>query len=615
VAPPNESSRPAGTGGQARAAPAPDPLGAPDPLESELSPAADRISVADWSRRIPPVRARVPQVRIGQRWFSTLWLLPIGAAGLIIGIAVCQQLRTYPAVQDFIKTYPGTGNFQPPVMTGFPLWLRILHFLNLLFMLFIIRAGLQILADHPRLETDAGCEPGREWLRLRGPVPPGRMKQEPPERAWSAKDDAVTLPGWLGLPGIRHSIGLARWWHFSCDLLWIVTGTAFYVLLFTTGQWRRLVPVSWNVIPNAASTAIQYGSLNFPANHGWTQFNGLQILSYFLVVFVAAPLAVITGLLQAPAIAGKLGLGWGRLNRQVARSVHFAVLVFFAGFIVIHTTMVWITGLLLNLNHITTGMNVASWTGWWIYVVAMAVVAAAWWAATPLTLRYPRAVQKAGGFMVGWFKRLLEWSDPRATYPERAISPFFWPNGSLPTSQEYASWRDHGFCDYSLRIDGLVENPVSLSYDQLKAMPKQEQITQHYCIQGWSGVAKWGGVPMRDIVALVRPLPQARWVIFYSLGPGPQGYDTQLEEGGRYYDAHNIDHMQHQLTILAYEMNGEPLNVLHGAPLRLRNELELGFKQVKWVGAIEFTDSFKHLGAGQGGFNEDHEFYGYRMPI
>jgi methionine sulfoxide reductase catalytic subunit len=100
---------------------------------------------------------------------------------------VCQQLRIYPAVQHFIKTYPGTGAFQPPVTIGFLLWLRILHFLNALLMLFIIRAGLQVLADHPRLAVDAGCEPGREWLRLRGPVPPDRMKQEPPERAWSAK--------------------------------------------------------------------------------------------------------------------------------------------------------------------------------------------------------------------------------------------------------------------------------------------------------------------------------------------------------------------------------------------------------------------------------------------
>src|SRR5262245_11797562 len=151
---PGERDRP----GQARGAGgAPsDPLGAPDPLEAGLSAAEDRVVVAEWSRRIPPIRARIPQVRIGKRWYSIAWLLPIGVVGLIIGIGVCQQLRTYPGVQSWIASHPGTGNFQPPVTTGFPLWLRILHFLNLLFMLFIIRAGIQILADHPRLQTDAG---------------------------------------------------------------------------------------------------------------------------------------------------------------------------------------------------------------------------------------------------------------------------------------------------------------------------------------------------------------------------------------------------------------------------------------------------------------------------
>ena len=597
------------------AAPVPDPRRAPeplesdhtDPLEAELSPAADRIVLAEWSRMLPPVKARIPEVRIGKRWFSMAWLIPISVVGLIVGIGVCQQIRTYEPVKSFIAQYPGTGSFQPAVTTGFPGWLRILHFLNLLFMLFIIRAGWQILADHPRLQTDAGSTPGRESVRLRGPVPRDRMVQEPPERAWTAKDDAVTLPRWLGIPGFRHSIGLARWWHFSADLLWILTGVAFYALLFSTGQWARLIPQNWNVFPNLVSTAIQYGSLNFPANKGWTQFNGLQQLSYFVIVFVAAPLALITGLLQAPAIAAKFGLGWGRINRQVARTVHFLVLTYFVFFIFVHTLMVYITGLLVNLNHITTGMNTAAWAGLWLYVIWMAIVVVVWFAASPLTLRYPRAVQKTGRLLVGWAKWLLEWGDPRATYPERAISPFFWPNGALPTTQVYANLRDTGFRDYTLSVDGLVENPIVLSYDQLKAMPKQEQITQHYCIQGWSGVAKWGGVPMRDIIALVRPSPRAHWAIFYSFGSGG--------EGGRYYDAHNIEHMQHHLTLLAYEMNGQPLNELHGAPLRLRNELELGFKQVKWIEAIEFVESFTHLGAGQGGYNEDHEFYGYRESI
>jgi methionine sulfoxide reductase catalytic subunit len=143
----------------------------------------------------------------------------------------------------------------------------------------------------------------------------------------------------------------------------------------------------------------------------------------------------------------------------------------------------------------------------------------------------------------------------------------------------------------------------------LLALPKHEQITQHYCIQGWSGVAKWGGVRMLDILDIVRPLPTARWVVFYSFQNGPE------PDAGRYYDCHKIEHMREPPALLAYEMNGQPLSELHGAPLRLRNEVELGFKQVKWIEAIEFVANFRDVGWGQGGYNEDHEFFGYRMPI
>jgi DMSO/TMAO reductase YedYZ molybdopterin-dependent catalytic subunit len=152
-----------------------------------------------------------------------------------------------------------------------------------------------------------------------------------------------------------------------------------------------------------------------------------------------------------------------------------------------------------------------------------------------------------------------------------------------------------------------VETPREFSLADLKAFRKQEQITTHFCIQGWSGVAKWGGVPMRDILEIVKPKPEARYAVFYSLADG--------SDGGRCYDAHQLFNMRHRLTILAYEMNGKPLSVLHGAPLRLRCENELGFKMVKWIAAIELVADFSDLGAGQGGYNEDHEFYGYRMPI
>lgn len=120
-------------------------------------------------------------------------------------------------------------------------------------------------------------------------------------------------------------------------------------------------------------------------------------------------------------------------------------------------------------------------------------------------------------------------------------------------------------------------------------------------------MAKWTGVAMADVCDVVRPKAEAKWAVFYSFGSGA--------EGGTYYEVHRVEHMYHHLTMLAYEMNDGAVPIPHGAPLRLRNEVELGFKQVKWVRAVEFVADFAHLGGGEGGDDEDHEFFGYRMSI
>ena len=585
-----------------------------DPLEKELLAYSNQgvpdgpITVSAWAGGIAQTPAEMPSVRIGRRWFSSLWLIPLGIVALVLSIAVVREMATHEWFREFIARYPGTSTqYVHPVATGFPWWLRWQHFLNLLFMMFIIRAGLQILADHPRLYLNAGSRPDTEWLRLRGPVPNDRRDCDDADDVWTAKEDSVALPKHLGIPGFRHSIGLARWWHFSFDLLWLINGAVFFVLLFSTGEWKRLVPTSLDVFPNALSTALQYLSLQLPENAGFSSYNALQLLAYFITVFIAAPVALITGLLQAPSIAGRFGTGAGLLNRQAARTIHFGVLVWMLLFIAVHTLMIFVTGFVVNVNHMTLGTDTRSWKGVALYLAWMAVVAVFWIVASPFTTRHPRAVQKAGQFMVGRLKGLLENTNPTATYDESDISPYFWPNGEPPRSERYEKLKSGGWADYRLRIDGLVGNPVEISFAELHAMPRQEQITQHFCIQGWSGIAKWAGVPMRAICDLVQPAADAKWVVFYSFADGPVG--------GRYYDCHPIASMYHELTILAYEMNGAPLNESHGAPLRLRNEVELGFKQVKWIEAVEFVDSFEHLGAGQGGYNEDQEFYGYRMPI
>ncbi len=590
------------------------PANLPPPAPSSVSPEAvqsyrsqlttgeDVIDPTTWAGSVPQAQGIAPRVRIGRsKWFNLLWLLPIGFVVLIVAVAAAKGLRGIPSVQRFITHYPGT--VEPAGSernAGLPLWVEVQHFLNLFLMIFIIRSGVQILSDHPRLYWTRHSTPGKDWFRVQKPVPTDPL--------WTAKKDSISLPGQFGLPGIRHSIGLARWWHLGTDTLWLLNGLVFYVLLFATPQWQRLVPTSWDVFPNAGSVLIQYLSLNWPTETGWVAYNSLQLIAYFITVFVAAPLALITGLGMSPALSTRFKRISKVLSIQTARSLHFFVLVWFLLFIVIHVTLVFTTGLLRNLNHIYAGQNEASWVGFWIFAASMLVVIVGWVAATPFTLRHPRVVQRVGYALIGPVQRLFEHVDSTAgEYTEKDISPYFWHNGQYPDSEEYKALFEGNFADYRLRINGLVDNPVDLDLVQLRALPRHEQITQHFCIQGWSGIAKWGGVSMQTIMDLVKPQPEAKWVVFYSLGDGP--------DKGIYYDAHPIEQMSYRLTMLAYDMNGEPLSFGHGAPLRLRNETQLGFKQVKWIKGVEFVAHYSEIGGGYGGYNQDHEFFGYRQSI
>jgi sulfoxide reductase catalytic subunit YedY len=592
--------------GDLPALPAPAPSNvSPDVVRSfryQLTPGEDVIDTDTWAGSVPHVNGVAPRVRVGRsRWFNLLWMLPIGFGMLLIAVALAKGLRAEPWMARFIRHYPGTMAASPPAGTaGFSGWVRVQHLFNAFFMIFIIRSGVQILSDHPRLYWTRHCTPGRDWFRIQNPVPENPL--------WTAKQDSISLPGQVGLPGLRHSIGLARWWHLGVDALWLLNGVIFYVLLFTTGRWQRLVPTSWSVFPDALSTLVQYLSLNWPTDHAWVAYNGLQLIAYFITVFIAAPLALITGLGMSPALSTRFRQISKVFSIQTARSVHFLVLVWFLIFIVLHVTFVFTTGLLVNLNHVYAGRTGGGWLGFWLFAASMVIYLVGWVAATPFTIHHPRIVQRVGQAIVGPVQHLFEHVDPKpGEYTDKDISPYFWHNGQYPDSDEYKALYDGNFVDYRLRIDGLVANPVELDLRQLRALAHHEQITQHFCIQGWSGVAKWGGVSMQTILDLVGPDPEAKWVVFYSLGEGA--------DKGVYYDAHPIEHMSHHLTMLAYDMNDAPLPFGHGAPLRLRNEIELGFKQVKWIKGIEFVAHYSEIGSGSGGYNQDHEFFGYRQSI
>ena len=441
---------------------------------SQLTVGEDVVDPATWAGSVPHVTGIAPRVRIGRsRWFNLLWLLPIGFLVLIVAIAIAKGLRDVSSVQRFIERYPGTVEASSSEATaGFPVWVRWEHFFNAFFLIFILRSGLQILSDHPRLYWTRHSTPGRDWFRIQKPVPADPL--------WTAKQDSISLPGQVGLPGLRHSIGLARWWHLGIDAFWLLNGVIFFVLLFATGRWQRLVPMTWEVVPNALSGLIQYLSLNWPADNGWVAYNSLQQLAYFVTVFVAAPLALITGLGMSPALSTRFRRVSTIFSIQTARSLHFLVFAWFLAFIVIHVFFVFTTGLLVNLNHIHAGRDDESWIGLGLFAASMFVLLVGWVAATPLTIRHPRVVQRAGQAIVGPLQHFFEHVDPKAgQYSEKDISPYLWHNGQYPDSAQYRALFDGQFADYRLRIDGLVEHPVELGLTELRALPHHEQITQH----------------------------------------------------------------------------------------------------------------------------------------
>ena len=173
-------------------------------------------------------------------------------------------------------------------------------------------------------------------------------------------------------------ISVTLWLHNVLDVAWVVLGAVFYVLLFTTGQWVRIVPTSWDVFPNAVSAALQYLSLDWPTEHPWVFYNALQELAYFVTVFVAAPLAILSGW----RMSGMWPKSWAKPPVAWARAVHFPTMVYFLAFVAVHVFLVLTTGLRGNVNAMFAARDDATgWTGILLFLIAAGVTALGWWAA------------------------------------------------------------------------------------------------------------------------------------------------------------------------------------------------------------------------------------------
>ncbi|MEZ5310607.1 MAG: hypothetical protein R2735_08470 [Microthrixaceae bacterium] len=211
-------------------------------IHEQLTVGEDVIEIESWAGSIPQTYGTAPHVRVGRdRWFNLLWLIPIGFAGLVLSVALGKALRDIPAVENFIISHPGTIiTPQARRNAGFPVWLNAQHFLNLFLMTFIIRAGWQILADHPRLYWTRHSTPGKEWFRFQKPVHTDRM--------WTAKQDSITLPSLLLVRPASatrsDSPDGGTLESMSCGLQ---TGSSSHPVVLNRGQWRRTVPTTWEV--------------------------------------------------------------------------------------------------------------------------------------------------------------------------------------------------------------------------------------------------------------------------------------------------------------------------------------------------------------------------------
>jgi DMSO/TMAO reductase YedYZ molybdopterin-dependent catalytic subunit len=253
-----------------------------------------------------------------------------------------------------------------------------------------------------------------------------------------------------------------------------------------------------------------------------------------------------------------------------------------------------------------------------------------------------------------WFRRTLETGEDAnlfvqrlllspaklaPEYSEAEISPWFKPNGSTdPSDKSYKAMAKNNFADWNLEIGGLVDNPAKFSLADLRAMPARTQITRHDCVEGWTCIGKWTGVPLSELLKQAGLKPQARYIVFHcadimeGAGAADDDDDEENKPEGRsasnaesssgdsagsgtkpvyYYESIDLEDAFHAQTILAYEMNGAPLPIQHGAPLRLRLERALGYKMAKYVMRIQVVDDYKRFGSGKGGYWEDRGYDWY----
>jgi len=184
-------------------------------------------------------------------------------------------------------------------------------------------------------------------------------------------------------------------------------------------------------------------------------------------------------------------------------------------------------------------------------------------------------------------------------YRESDITRNFPTNGNdTPSDAAYQKLVTNRFA-----VGGLVERPQTFDLRQLRALATLTEITRHDCVEGWSVVGKWSGIPLGDFIRLVRPKPEARYVMFYS-------FDRD-SNGQQFYGSVDLAQAAHPQTQLALDLNGKPIDPDHGGPVRVRIPTQLAYKSTKWVQRIELASTFRPIFGGNGGYWEDQGYEWY----
>ena len=306
------------------------------PAEQAPALAAETTPQPVQSERPKPTAQPVPgpaQAPTRRWWaYGGIALLAV----LIVAVLAARWFVGTPTGSSFIERYTGQQPLPEGAPVGLPAWLGWSHFFNMLFMALIIKTGMTV------------------------------RHERKPEAYWAPRKNP------------KKKISLTLWLHLTIDVLWVALGVVFYIVLFATGQWMRIVPTSWEVIPQAVSAGIQYLSLDWPTENPWVHYNALQELSYFAVVFIAAPLAILSG----ARMSEWWPKSWTFFPLKAARAIHFPTMLFFVLFTVVHVFLVLTTGLRRNMNamfaasgDVNPDVYGTSWTGVILFLVAAAVIA------------------------------------------------------------------------------------------------------------------------------------------------------------------------------------------------------------------------------------------------